>query len=189
MLIRRHGGSLVPSHPLPTPGPVRHRGRVAVVALALALLLMGTSLEPASAAAPASATHGAGTNKPAYNNGAANYFYKCKETALGGTVFKITGANIVMWSKGARIKGFQFKYRLVADGTDGQPQWWSNWSDNAATSFPQGSVQTLRMNAGPLGQSFDPAASWDFEVKLKYPRSLRHAYRYKYRLNLPSPAC
>jgi len=50
-------------------------------------------------------------------------------------------------------------------------------------------VQSYWMKAGPQGQAWNPAADWDLEVKLKYPRSLRTAWRYKYRLHIPEPTC
>lgn len=139
------------------------------------------------AAAPRSSTHGAGQNHKAYNDRHIRYDYKCD--IKGRPIFKITKASIVMWTRGARIKGLEFKYRLVPRGTDGQPQWWSNWSSNSSIRFKQGTVQTRWMHAAALGQSFSSTAAWDVEVKLKYPRSLRKAFSYKYRINIPSPQC
>lgn len=139
-----------------------------------------------SATSKRAGAHGAGQNGPRYSDGAARYTYRCVGEQAR---FKITSAKIVMWSRGQRIKGFHFKYRLVAQGTEGQPQWWSNWSDNVKTSFPQGRTKSFWMNAGGLGQSFSSLAAWDMEIKLKYPRSLRRAYRYKYRRHIASPQC
>jgi hypothetical protein len=45
------------------------------------------------------------------------------------------------------------------------------------------------MTAPKLGQSFSTVASYDLEVKLKYPRSLRKAYSYKYRVKFTNPSC
>jgi hypothetical protein len=166
----------------------RRRMRVAALLAALSLLLSVGAVEPASAARPQSSTHGAGTNNPNYNNGSVNVSYRCLDSGVVPN-FKITGARMVMWSNGARIKGFHFKYRLVAHGTDGQLQYWSNWSDNVSVSFPQGTPQAKWMSAPALSQSFSTASAWDVEAKVKYPRSLRTAYRYKWRINLTNPAC
>ncbi|HET8970262.1 MAG TPA: hypothetical protein VFN19_04315 [Candidatus Nanopelagicales bacterium] len=140
----------------------------------------------AAVASKRAITHGVGQNKPKYNDARARWTYRCVKEQ---TNFKIVSASTVMWSRGDRIKGFHFKYRLVAQGTAGQPQWWSNWSKNTTASFKQGKTKSIWMNAGGLGQSFSSTASWDMEIKLKYPRSLRKAYRYKYRKNIPSPQC
>jgi hypothetical protein len=64
---------------------------------------------------------------------------------------------VVMWSNGGnRVTGFHFGYRLVANGTDGQPQWSSNWSDDVTVSFKQGKSVCKWMTAPALGQSFGP---------------------------------
>lgn len=147
------------------------------------LVALGT-VAPASAAPE---RVGAGQNRPAYDDYYARWTYSC--TAEGN--FKATGARIVMWSKGRnRVKGFQFKYRIVPAGTvQGQPVPYSNWSSNASTSFDQGTVQSKWMAAGPQGQSWSPGADWDMQIKLKYPRSLRSAYRYQYTRPLLEPSC
>jgi hypothetical protein len=130
--------------------------------------------------------YGAGTDAPKYKNTIARWSYYC----VGETTnFKIANASINMWSNGKRIKGFHFKYRLVDSGTAGRPQWFSNWSKNVTTSFKQGSRVNHPMNAAGLGQSFSSAASWDMEIKLKYPRSKRKAYREKYRVRISTPQC
>ena len=132
-------------------------------------------------------TYGAGQNKPFYNDGAAKSWYTCVGDK---TLFKITQASIYMWSRGKdRIKGFQFKYRLVGKGTEGQPQWYSNWSKNKSVSFKKNKTIGRWMNAAALGQSFSSTAEWDMEIKLKYPRSLRTAFRAKYRMPMGSPQC
>ncbi|MEZ5119935.1 MAG: hypothetical protein R2686_08550, partial [Candidatus Nanopelagicales bacterium] len=135
---------------------------------------------------PSSSTHGAGMNKPANNDGSIVYKHRC----VGDTTdFKITQATIKMWSRGDRIKGFHFKYRLVAAGTEGQPQWWSNWSEPVKKSFKANRVASMSLTAPGLGQSFSSTAAWEAEVKLKYPRSKRPAKRYKYRLPVTTPQC
>lgn len=144
--------------------------------------------DPAGYRPPGSATHGAGVNQPRYDDASVSWEYTCLPD--GSSRFRVQRASIVMWSKGARIKGFHFKYRLVPTGTDGQIQLPYNWSKNARVSFPQGSRQSSWVTAGRLGQSFGSDLGWDIEVKLKYPRSLRIAYRYKYRLSMAAtPAC
>lgn len=133
------------------------------------------------------ATYGAGQNTPFYNDNWARSWYSCVGDKA---VFKITRASIYMWSRGKdRIKGFQFKYRLVLKGTEGQPQWFSNWSKNKSVSFKKNKKIGRWMTAGALGQSFGSTAEWDMEIKLKYPRSLRSAFRAKYRMPLGSPQC
>jgi len=158
--------------------------RATVWSLLLASLLVTLGgVAPASGAATGV---GAGQNSPKYNDKLARSTYTC--TAEGN--FKITSAKIVMWSNGGnRVKGFEFKYRVVPAGTEGQFQFQSNWSSNASTSFKQGTVQARWMTAGPQGQAWNPAADWDMEIKLKYPRSLRTAYRSKYRIGLVEPSC
>lgn len=165
-----------------------------VAAGALAAPAAGGGTSPAAsgpaaserAAARAPERVGAGQNAPRYTDGYARWWYRCLDSGN----FKVTDARIVMWSKGRnRVKGFQFKYRLVHNGTAGQPQWFSNWSANRSVSFRQGTVQSRWLSAGALGQSFGAAADWDIEIKLKYPRSLRPAYRFKYRRALPEPPC
>lgn len=132
-------------------------------------------------------SYGAGITSPAYVDRNAKYWYQCVSDQ---TNFKITKASIVMWSKGVdRIKGFHFKYRLVARGSDGQPQWWSNWSKNVTVSFKTNKKYSRWMNAPKLGQSFSSTAAWDMEIKLKYPRSLRTAFRQKYRVPIVTPQC
>ena len=139
-----------------------------------------------SSSARAASNVGAGQNSPRFNDWHARYWYTCPAQGI----FKVTNAKIVMWSKGGnRVKGFQFKYRIVPQGTDGQPVPFSNWSDNVSTSFDQGTVHSIWMTAGSQGQSWSSAAAWDMEIKLKYPRSLRTAYRFKYRKAIPSPDC
>lgn len=129
---------------------------------------------------------GAGVNKPKYNDWQVKWFYSCTDEGN----FKADKAKIVMFSTGGnRVKGFHFKYRIVPGDTEGQPIPWANWSANTAVSFDQGTVQTTWMTAGPQGQSWNPAADWDLEVKLKYPRSKRTAWRYKYRVALTEPTC
>ncbi len=133
---------------------------------------------------PFGRTHGAGSNKPAYNDGQVKWRYMC---IPGTTRFKVTRASIVMWSRGDRIKGFEFKYRVipVAPGLNiGQ-----DWSGTVKTSFPQGSNQTRRMTAGALGQSRGSELDWGIEVRLKYPRSLRLAKRYKWQIDIVEPPC
>jgi len=186
--------------------PITEHRRIRA-ALAVALfpaILTGVALEPASgsgrtadrADTPGTAGsderagrgHGAGQNAPRFNDWLPRITYSCLPD--GSTRFRLTGARIVMFTNGdQRIKGFQFKYRLVPDGTDGQPVPYANWSNNATTSFSQGSVRTTWMNAGQLGQTHSTLADWDIELKLKYPRSLRTAFRYKYRRNLTEPQC
>lgn len=135
----------------------------------------------------ASRTHGAGVNHPRFNDFRVNYLYQC--AGADSSRFRVTSASIYMWSRGDRIKGFQFKYRLVPAGTAGQIQAWSNWSKNVSVSFPQGSTRGQWMAAGALNQTRSVEAAWEMEVKLKYPRSLRPAKRYKYRLTFANPPC
>lgn len=142
---------------------------------------------PMAAAKGWLASYGAGIKSPAYVDKNAKYWYQCVSDQ---TKFKITRASIVMWSNGVdRIKGFHFKYRLVARGTDGQPQWWSNWSKNVTASFKTNKKISRWMNASKLGQSFSSTAAWDMEIKVKYPRSLRTAFRQKYRVPIVTPQC
>lgn len=142
---------------------------------------------PLPAVPTATNTHGAGINSPNYNDFRVQTYYVCADD--DSTRFRLTGASIYMWARGDRIKGFQFKYRLVAAGTAGQIQAWSNWSKNVSVSFPQGSNRQQWMNAGRLGQTRSAELAWELEVKLKYPRSLRPAKRYKYRLAFINPTC
>ena len=161
------------------PGPADTRaGSSAVAAVTSALRVSAASWQ---------GSYGAGQNKPFYNDGAAKSWYTCVGDK---TIFKITQASIYMWSRGEdRIKGFQFKYRLVAKGTEGQPQWYSNWSKNTSVSFKKNKKIGRWMNAAALGQSFSSTAEWDMEIKLKYARSLRTAFRAKYRMHMGSPQC
>ena len=167
---------------------LRLRGRAAAVGVAVCV--SGTGIvapgQVAAAGPPNASSHGAGMNKPANNDGSIVYKSRCVGSS---TNFKITQATIKMWSTGDRIKGFHFKYRLVAAGTEGQPQWWSNWSKPVKASFKANRVTSLLMTAPGLGQSFSSTAAWEAEVKLKYPRSLRPAKRYKYRLPVTTPQC
>lgn len=159
-----------------------------VVAVGVAACVSGTGIVSpgaASAGGPHSSTHGAGTNKPRNNDNVPQYKYRC----ISEDRFKVTQASIKMWSRGDRIKGFHFKYRFVAAGTAGQPQWWSNWSETVKKSFSSNQVKSIWMTAPRLGQSFSTASSWDLEVKLKYPRSKRPAKRYKYRVSATLPDC
>ncbi len=160
--------------------------------LVLAFSLLGVPSSSAlpggglKAARPYASTHSAGQNARAFNDGLTRWEYMC----VGDQArFKVTKASIVMWARGARINGFHFKYRLVAAGTDGQPQWWSNWSGNVTHSFKTNAKVTRWMTAPALGQSFGTTTDWDMEVKLKYPRSLRKAYRYKWRFPIAEPQC
>lgn len=132
-------------------------------------------------------TYGAGQNAPSYNDGIARWWYSCVPDQA---VFKVTRASIYVWSKGKdRVKGAEFKYRLAARGTDGQIQWWSNWSKTAKYKTKKNKKFKGWLNATGLGQSFSSASSWDMEINLKYPRSLRKAYSKKYRVHVPSPQC
>jgi hypothetical protein len=153
------------------------------------LLLVTSLLLTLGAAAPASAAPervGAGQNNPRFNDGYARYWYSCTDEGN----FKIDQAKIVMWSNGRnRVKGFHFKYRIVAADTEGQPVTYSNWSPNTSVSFDQGTVQSKWMTSGAQGQAWNPAADWDLEIKLKYPRSLRTAYSFKYRRDFIEPTC
>ena len=161
------------------PAPADARAESSAVAAVTSSLMVS--------AASWQGTYGAGQNKPFYNDGAAKSWYTCVGDK---TLFKITQASIYMWSRGKdRIKGFQFKYRLVAKGTEGQPQWYSNWSKNTSVSFKKNKKIGRWMNAAALGQSFSSTAAWDMEIKLKYPRSLRTAFRAKYRMPMGSPQC
>lgn len=162
-----------------------NRVRLAIiVALAMVLSLLTPTV---SQAATWQGTYGAGANKPKYNDGGVKFRYQCVGDS---TNFKITGASIYMWSRGKdRIKGFQFKYRLVPAGTDGQLQFAWNWSKNTTVNFKKNKRTGGWVNASKLGQSFSSTASWDLEVKLKYPRSLRKAYTKKYRLHMATPQC
>lgn len=164
------------------------RRRIAIrwgVPLVSLLVAMGGTAAPASAAPE---RVGLGQNAPNFNDGYARWTYTCTDQGY----FKATSARIVMWSNGRnRVKGFHFKFRIVPAGTaPGQPVPYSNWSSNATTSFDQGTVQSKWMNAGaPEAQVWNPEADWDMHIKVKYPRSLRTAYRYDYTRPLIEPTC
>jgi hypothetical protein len=171
------------------------RRGVLIVILAVAACLTAGPAESASSAGSGSGAakvatrlYGAGTNAPSYNDAKPIFTTSCFGEG-GSGIFKVNSAKIVMWSRGERIKGFQMKYRLVPSGTDGMLQTSSNWSANVSTSFNQGTTQTTWMKAGALGQSFGTGVPWDIEIKLKYPRSLRTAFRFKYRRAITNPDC
>lgn len=160
-------------------------GFLLVLIAALLAVTVPLSASPGpSRAAGFGRTHGAGTNSPVATNGLINYRYRCYTSPMGRPVFKVSQASIYMWASGARIKGLQFKYKLrpLSEGL-GSTQ---NWSDNVAVSFNQGTSHGQWMRAGPIG-GVDASDDWEFEVKLKYPRSLRRAYRYQYSLSFTMP--
>jgi len=136
---------------------------------------------------PASADAEFVVNHPNYQATSLRYDTKCSD--IDPNNFKVTKASIYMWAHGNRIKGFQFKYRFLPAGTEGQPQFWSNWSDTAKESFDTNQLASKLMVAGPLGQSFSSGSDWEMEIWLKYPRSWRPAHKFKMRFTITEPEC
>jgi hypothetical protein len=165
---------------LTSANPGARRARIAVtLATAGIVVLAGSGVASAGAQGV-----GAGVNRPRFDDWSAAWTYRC----TGEGNFKVAGATIRMWSNGGnRVKGFQFKYRVVPQNTGLHLD--SNWSSNVHTSFSQGSAHSVWMKAGPQGQAWNPAGSWALELKLKYPRSLRTAWRFKYKKAINSPDC
>lgn len=165
------------------PTSANRLGRWARISLMLVSLGIVTLAESGAASAGAHGV-GAGSNQPNVNNWTPTWSFSCTDRGY----FRVEGASINMWSNGGnRVKGFQFKYRVVPQGTALAP--FSNWSSNVHTSFHQGAVRNIRMDAGPQGQAWDPGQAWALQIKLKYPRSLRTAWRFKYKKAIASPDC
>lgn len=178
--------------------------RGSAVVLAMSLLMVGSTTAIAETRQP---TKPAGTegNNAAYwtgspaNIGGTRGWYATTNNTYGfrhtvgcklnrrGTYNFVVQASTTIWANGARINGTHFKARLVPEGTAGQPQALYTWSGNQTTSFPQGTLASANFAVMLPRQA--AMNNWDLEVKIKFPRSLRQAFRYKFRVPFQEIDC
>lgn len=176
----------------------RRVSRIAVAAALLMALVAGTGTNGgvAGAEAPAPAESDAadsaetlGVTYGWYWNagGGLSVNWECVETRYGPMVR--ARVDTKMWSKGGRVKAFKFKVRLVPADSAGQLQWSRAWSNYAVHRFTPTSARREQWMRG-WTPSENGAASWEVEVKMEWPRSLRLAYSKKFRIGgTVSPDC
>lgn len=191
--------------------------RGAALLLTMALFATGSAAAGAQTGPPieAGAAVAAGTASEAYaayfvgvpaSIGGTRGWYAAGNTAFGfrhtvgcrlnraGRYNFVVSVSTTIWANGARIKGIHFKARLVPGaygGTSvddgGTLQHPYNWSDNQTVGFRQGSRAFYNFAVALPRQ--DALGTWDLEVKFKFPRSLRTAYRYKFRVPFQEIDC